>query len=348
MKKTIVALTLIAIVFSIPSYGQGGGLLKKVGSAMKDELLGTPKGSAAKQQSPEPPCACSQPVLVVDLGGKLKLDYSEIAINTTEDGSIIIQDRIGGDFYLVKGGVTTGPIKAGDKRIAGYDNSQPSTSDDWSARFSKYISKSGDKYTISFAGKNYGPYGSINQFAVSKSGEKFAAITTETVPMTETEGKQFEKAANNAKTDQEKMDLAMQYAAQMQQKMMAGGGPESMLPKLITNVPDVSYEPPVGAMLQGGWKYDDVVFNAYNKVLDVNGNTIVTLSQDFIGAEKVFISSNNQKYAAYVYGTLKFNDKTELKELFNPQLEKIEGKTYLTYMYYSPKSNGIMQCRIPF
>jgi hypothetical protein len=166
--------------------------------------------------------------------------------------------------------------------------------------------------------------------------------------MSENEGKQMEKAMNSAKTDQEKMDLAMQYAQQMQQKMMDGGGPTSMMLKLVTSVPDVSYEPQVGASMQGSWKYDEIVFSAYDKIFDIKGNQLLTLKQDFLGAEKVFLSSDNKKYCAYIYGTLKFNDNSELKELFNPQLEKIDGKTYLTYMYYSPKSNGIMQCKIPF
>jgi hypothetical protein len=29
-------------------------------------------------------------------------------------------------------------------------------------------------------------------------------------------------------------------------------------------------------------------------------------------------------------------------------LVKIDGKVFLAYMYYSPKKNSIMQCKIPF
>mgnify|MGYP001768368280 CR=1 FL=1 len=348
MKKTFVTFLMIAVFASFQSYGQGG-LLKKVGSAMKDELLGTGNSaSSSKQQTPEPACACAQPLMVVDLGGKLKLDYSEITINTAEDGSLIIQDRISGNFYLAKGGSLTGPIPAGDPRLAGFDNSMPNNSDGIAAKYNKYISKADGRYTIKFGGKNYGPYDNISQFEVTKAGNQFAALVIETVPTTEDEAKKFEKAANNAKTDQEKMDLAMQYAQQMQQKMMAGGGPESMQTKLISNVPDLTYQPQLGATLQGKYKYDEIVLMAYTKILDLKGNTLVTIKNDFVGVEKFFISSDNQKYAAYNYGELKFSDNTTLKELFNPQLEKTDGKVYLTYMYYSPKSNAIMQCKIPF
>ena len=90
------------------------------------------------------------------------------------------------------------------------------------AKYKPYITKSGDKYLITFAGKKYGPYARIDNFTVSKSKDKFAAMATETVVVTEDQGKKMEEAMKNAKSDQERMDLAMEYAQQMQQTMTAG------------------------------------------------------------------------------------------------------------------------------
>jgi hypothetical protein len=349
MRKTILSVILISMVISFPSNSQG--LLKKVANSMKDELLGTGKSGNSASQQPEPSCACSQPEMVLDLGGKLQLDYSEIAINTTEDGSLIVQDRISGNFYLVKGGVTTGPIRPGDPRVAAYENMDDGNMnpEDILIAYKNYISKSGDKYNINFGGKTYGPYSQITQFALPKSGDKFAAIVIENIVVNESEGQKMDEAINKAKTEQEKMDLAMQYAAQMQQKMIAGGGPASMLPKLVTNIPDANWDPTqVGGTIQGKWKYDDVVVSAYTKIMDLKGNTIIAIKPDHAVSGKIFISSDNTRYAAYSYGTLTFSDNTKLTDLFNPQLIKADGKFYLTYMYYSPKRNAIVQCKIAF
>jgi hypothetical protein len=348
MKKTICLLTLIALIVSFPVNGQG--LLKKVTNSMKDELLGTGKSGNSATKQPEPSSACDQAEMVLDLGGKLKLDYTEISINTRDDGSLLIQDRISGNFYIVKGGVTTGPIPAGDQRLAGFDNGDDgdNSQDAIYLRNRKYISKSGEKYTINFAGTNYGPYSQISQFTVTKSGDKFAAVIVENIVMNESEGKKMEDAINKAKTDQERMDLAMQYTQQIQQNMMAGGGPNSILPKVITNIPGATFDPLQGGTIQGNWKYDDILVSAYDKVLDMEGKNVINLKPEFLGAPKLFVNSTNSKYASYSYGTLTFSDDTSIPELMNPQLIKVEGKIFLAYMYYSPKRNAIMQCKIAY
>ena len=119
MKKSIILLITLSILYAVPANAQGG-LLKKVTGAMKDELLGTNKSGNSKNQAPEPSCACDAPEVVLDLGGKVKLNYSEIAICTKDDGSLLVQDRVTGNYYIVKGGVTQGPIQAGDARITGF------------------------------------------------------------------------------------------------------------------------------------------------------------------------------------------------------------------------------------
>ena len=66
------------------------------------------------------------------------------------------------------------------------------------------------------------------------------------------------------------------------------------------------------------------------------------------GLKDLFVNSNNTKYAFYNSGTLTFSDNTTMTDLFNPYLVKADGKVYLSYMYYSPKNNAIMQHKIPF
>jgi hypothetical protein len=212
------------------------------------------------------------------------------------------------------------------------------------------LSKSGDKYTISFGGKTYGPFALINSFVITKSKDKFAAFVTETIAASEAEGNKMEEAIKNAKTDQERMELAMQFSQQIQQKMMQGGGPQSLLPKLVTNVPGAIYDPnlQIGASLNGNMKYDDILIVANVRVTDLQGKDIITLKQEHAGTPNIFVNSDNNGYAVYSYGTIMLSNGTNLAELFNPHLIKTDGRVFLAYMYYSPKNNAIMQCKIPF
>lgn len=344
MKKSLLLLIVLSLFYAGPASSQG--LLKKVTGAMKDELLGTNK--PGKNQAPEPGCACSDAVVIMDMG-KDKLDYSEVTICSKDDGSLLFQNRMTGDYYIATGGVSKGPFRPGDPQIAGYscNNSETQTIENLLVRYKEYLSKSGDKYFITFGGKKYGPYAVINQFGVTRSKDKFAALVTETIIASEDEGKKMDQAIKNAKTDQEKMELAMQYTQQMQQKMMQGGGPESILPKLVTNIPGDLFNPATGASFNTEMKYDEILVGAYDKILDIHGNTIMQVKPGVLGG-KIFVNTQNTKYAVYSYGTLTFSDNTTMTDLFNPLLVKAEGKIYLTYMYYSPKRNAIMQCKIPF
>jgi len=354
MKRSLIFL--MAIFFLAGNSVNAQGLLKKVSKSMSDELLGkTDNKSTAPSNQPEPPSACDKAMLIMDMGGKLKLDYTELTISISDDGSILAKDLHADNYYIVENGVTTGPIKPGDKRLKGFESimSQDADTDDdsdsknnqWEGN--PYITKSGDKFQITFGGKSYGPYGMINNFKVTKSKEKFAAIVVENIVVTADQGEAMDKAIKNAKTEQEKMDLAMKYAAEMQQKMIQGGGPNSMLGKLITNIPGATLDPNYGANLNNNMKYDDILVTNLDKVQDLKGNTLITVAKEQQGAD-IFVSSDNSRYAWYSYGVLNFSDKTTIPELFNPYLVKSEGKIFLAYMYYSPKKNSIMQCKIPF
>lgn len=348
MKRSIPFIVAICILISNPVSSQG--LLKKVTKSMTNELLGRPQNNNSSQ--PEPDCECTDAELIVDMGGKIQLDYSELDIKVRDDGAILLKDKISGNFYIAKGGVTQGPIPAGDKRLVGFDVSREKGSSDfdWSAAFSQYISKTGEKYIINFAGKTYGPYAMINDFIVTKSKDKFAATVTENVTATKEDGDKMEEAINNAKTEQEKMDLAMKFSQQMSQKMMQGGGPTSILPKFITNVAGATYDPMRGQrILNAEMKYDEILLLTYPDVFDLMGNKVLSIKTEHLSSSGIFINTSNTKYAYVSYGELMFSDNSKkLNGLFNPYLMKSDGKVYLAYMYYSPKKNAIMQCKIPF
>lgn len=348
MKRSILFIVAVCILISNPVNSQG--LLKKVTKSMTNELLGKSENTNSSQ--PEPDCACTDAVLMINLGGKIQLDYSELDISVREDGAILLKDKISGNFYIAKDGVTQGPITAGDKRLVGFAASKDKGSSDfdWVAAYSQYISKSGDKYIINFAGKTYGPYALINDFIVTKSKDKFAATVTENIIGTKDDGDKMQEAIDNAKTEEEKRELAMKFTQQMSQKMMQGGGITSVLPKFITNVAGATYDPMKGQrILNGEMKYDEVLLITYPDIFDLMGNKVISVKTEHISTSGIFINTSNTKYAIYSYGELMFSDNSKkLNGLFNPYLMKTDGKVYLAYMYYSPKKNAIMQCKIPF
>lgn len=208
----------------------------------------------------------------------------------------------------------------------------------------------GEKYIIRFAGKTYGPYAVINDFAAPKSKDKFAAIVTENVAASESYSKKMEEAMKNAKSDQERMEISMKFSQQISKQMIEDGGATSLIPKLVSNVAGAKYDQMewMGGRLNGTVKYDDIVVISPNKIIDLQGRTLFSFSDYSGSSESLFLSSSNSKYAKYSYGSLVFSDNTTLADLFNPYLIKSSGKTFLTYMYYSPSKNAIMQCQIPF
>jgi hypothetical protein len=350
MKKSIVFLLAICLISEFPSNAQGG-ILKKVTNSMVNELLGTQEKTKPKEE-PEPSCSCNQAEVILDLGGKFSIDYKELNISVKDDGRILLHDRLTNKYYIVQGSVTQGPFESNDPKVAEFESvdEDDKSIDRFILRNKPYLAKSGDKLVINFDGKSYGPYAQITNFTVSKTKEKFAAVVIENMVTTEDQGKKMEAAMKNAKSDQERMDLAMQYGQQMQQKMMQGGGPTSMLPKLVTNIPNSTYDPSqsIGGTLNGNIKYDDILFVAYDKLMDLQGKTLLTVKPEVIAGGQLFVNQANNKYAVYNFGKLAFSDNTSLSDLFNPYLVKTDGKIYLAYMYYSPKKNSIMQCKVQF
>ncbi len=354
MKKSVLALAL-CLVFAIPAKPQG--VLSKVKNTVTRELSansGKDSEKSESQPAPEPSCACSDATLVIDLEF-FKIDYKEISVSMKEDGSILVKDKISRKYYIAKNGTTEGPLNEGDPRLKGFepagsDYGNETRSDDWTEKFPGFISKTAGKYTFKFNGKAYGPYAQINDFAISRSKTKFAAIVIENVLITEDQGKQMEEAIKNAKTDQERMEIAMKYSQQMQQSMLQGGGPGSIQPKLVSNITGATSDPMslMGGTLNSHIKYDDILVLTPDKIIDLQGKSVLTIDNAEGSFQNLFVNSSNSRYARYNYGTLSFSDKKVLSELFNPFLTKTGDKVYLAYMYYSPSKNSVMQCKIPF
>ena len=352
MKKSFLFLLAMCIVTGNPLEAQINRLLNKVTKSVvaDSKIPASSSQSENANKEPEPKSACENPELIVDLGGKLKLMYSELSINVRDDGAILLKDRQGSDYYIVKNGAPEGPIKAGDPRLAGFDNQEESSSskpESWANN--ENITKSGDKYTIAFGGKSYGPYAEIQQFKVTKSKDRFAAVVVQNVANSEASLKKMEEAMNNAKTDQEKLDLSMQYAQEMAQNMQKAGGMSGTMPKLITNIPGVSWDPLQSpGNLNNGIKFDEILIPSYDKIIDLKNKVLITIKPEAGASKKLFVNTPNTNYAYYNYGTLSFADGTTLPDLFNARLIKSNGAVSIAYMYYSPKSNAILQCKIPF
>ena len=355
MKKSLLVLAALSFLCTYPLEAQG--LLNKVKKAVTKEIsgvIGEDNGTDSSKPGTEPACACDDASLVLDMT-KYKITYNEFTICTKDDGSMLVFDKMGNKYYITKNGATEGPFKEGDPGIQGFcSNSNRSESnqdaDLWLKRYPGFISRSGEKYLIKFGGRNYGPYAMINDFAVSKNRDKFAAIVTENVLVTEDQGNKMEEAMKNAKTDQERMDIAMKMSQQMQNQMMQGGGPGSIQPQLVSNIPGATYDMVtwMGGTLNGSVKFNDIIVIAPDRIMDMTGKTVIKLSQNNYSTEGLFVNSSNSKYASYNYGALTFSDGTTLTEVFNPFLTDTGGKVFLAYMYYSPGKNAIMQCSIPF
>jgi len=348
MKKILFISITAFLIGSTSAYGQFGKLVNKVANSVAKELTGNT--DAKSEAAPEPECACDDAVLILDLGGKLQIDYSELSITVSDDGNILARKINSDEYYIVKNGITEGPFGSDDARLAEF--SKPEDNDDknfFLKKYKSYITRSGEKYSINFGGKAYGPYGQINNFIVTKTKDKFVAIVTENVIVTEDQGKKMDEAMKNAKTDQEKMDIAMKYNMEMQQKILQGGNPANILPKIITNIPNVTYNPmSSGGTLNNTFKYDDILVYDYQSIKDLQGKIIMTLDPANYGSSNMFVNSSNTRSASYNDGVLTFSDKTKLTQLFAPHLVKADGKIWLAYMYYSPKKNSIMQCKLPF
>ncbi len=354
MKKYFALLTILSLFCVLPAKAQVGKFLKNVTKNVQKDLLGTPKsGTSTRNNVPEPSCACDPAETIVDLG-KYNIDYTESTISILSDGSVLMGDRTNGNFYIAKNGATEGPYKKDDPRVVKFQSmvEGPDNNADFTVKYSNYITRKGDKYTIVFAGKTYGPYDVVSGFAVSKGGDMFAASVTPTLTMSEAEAKALEEKSKNAKTDEEKMQLAMEMSQAMQKKVMEGGGPNSTMPRIISNVPVVSGDnntmSALSARFYTNMKYDEILMVLGTNITDLQGKPVLDILKIKSIPDHLYLKSDNSGYATYDTGTVTFSDGKKITDLFSPHLIKVDGKIYLAYFYYSPKHNAIMQCKVPF
>lgn len=327
-------------------------ILRKVTNSVADGISGTPRESTKNNNSmPDPACACKTAELILDLGNELHLMYSEISVEPMNDGTILIKDRISQKYYVVKDGKTNGPFPEGDPHLKGYlSDGEDENINPLLIKYKDFIIPAGEKFLIKFNGKSYGPFAEIKSFVVTKSGDKFAADVIENITVTEDQGKKMEEAMKKAKSDKERMDLAMKFSQEIQQRMMAGGGPSASTPKTISNIEGVTFDPLSGGSFSGDMKFDNILVTKYDVITDLKGNKIMALKPEYAisTSARIYVNTTNTKYAVYDYGTVTFSDGTSMSDLFNVRLLKTNGTIYLAYMYYSPGKNSIMQCKIPF
>jgi hypothetical protein len=321
-------------------------------SASTGSSTNTSSGNNNSNMEPEPSCSCDQAVLVMEMG-KYQIDYTELSISVQDDGSVLVKDSQKGNYYIVKNGITEGPYKTGDPVISGFQVDKKNDNDievkDIPLIYKSFISMSGEKYLITFNGKKYGPYSQISKFVVSKTKDKFAAIVTENIILTDELRKRYEVLLNKAKTDDERMQISMKMSKEMEDRTKKYG-PQSEGPIFISNVPGAVFDKSLvySANFYNNIKYGEIVTESSTIISDLQGKKILTYDYSECSPESMFISSDNSRYACYSEGTLTLGDNTKFSELFNPYLLKMDGKPYLAYMYYSPKRNAIMQCKMPF
>lgn len=357
MKKSFI-FTLILLLFCSITYdanAQLGGLMNKAKNKLVDKALGNSNSKQDLKVADDPLCACSDATIAFKFAEGLKINYKEATFSVSDDGTLLIFDMVNRKYYTSKNGVLQGPYQADDPIVRQFDLPEEEKEmqqgiDVLLARYKEFVVPSGEKYTINFGGKTYGPFAVIQSFVLNHSKTKFAAMVASDVVMTEAQGKKMELEAKNAKTDQEKMQLAMKMSQQMQQRMMAGGGPIDVVPKLVSNIPDVKSDLALGSNITGKVKFDDIVNVAFDKITDLTGKTLITYDpqKGYASSNGFWLSSDNSRVATYNYGLLTLSDGKEFSEVFCPYIMKDAGKVYLTYMYFSPKNNAVMHCRLPF
>jgi hypothetical protein len=358
MKKSFIsAFSLAAFVaFHLNVNAQLGGLMNKVKAKMVNSAMGNTesgKDLKATQVKEDPLCACKDATVAFKFTDNLKINYKESTFSVSEDGTLLVFDKFNKKYYTSKDGILSGPYETNDPIVSQFETPDEDTKitiEVLMARYKGIIVPSGEKYAIKMGGKTYGPYAVIQSFVLNRSKNKFAAIVTADVVMTEDQGSKMEQAMKNSKSDQERMELAMKMSQQMQERMMAGGGTMDVAPKLVSNIPGAKSDMIMGNNLSGTVKFDDIVGIGYDKISDLTGKTLITFDPQKIYASKneFWLNSDNSKVASYNYGRLTISDGTEFTEVFCPYVMKADDKIYLTYMYFSPANNAIMQCRLLF
>lgn len=350
----LVVFLVFAGALNYSSRAQLGGLMNKVKNKVIDKALGKEAGSVESQNSAvgkEPACASDNAKIVFEFEKGYKVVMQEITV-CIQDGDILLFSKLENKYFIKKKNSDSpeGPYETGAPEVIRFscNGSSEDGNKDWPALYPDLIFRAGDKFEIRFGGETYGPYAVIQNFVVSSLKTKFVAQVIPDIMFTEKEGAQMEKEAGNAQTMEQQMEMARKVQEKVMNKM-SGGNPMDFSMKMVSNVPGVSENLGMTAMLSSGIKYDEIVWIGFDNIMDLSGKTIFTFNRqnvDIMGG--IWLSSDNSRYASYSNGLLKFSDGQECSEVFSPYLYKENGNVILNYHYFSPKNNAIMQVSVPF
>ena len=348
----------VSLSLSNNAEAQLGKMLNKLKNKAIDSALGKPDSVATKNKGEtarDPQSACKDALLILKLEDDFKIDYKEVTFSVLDDGTILIFDFKNEVYFTVKDGVRSGPYQKDSPQVKQFEIKPDDESRENDAKYlvnhyKGVIIPSDEKYSIIFNGKTYGPYAMISKFVQNQSKTKFVALVTKDAMMSAKQIEVLNVKEKNAKTEQEKMQLAMEMSELMQQNMSKVKGNMEVSPKYVSNVPVIKDETGLGYMLSNKTKYDDIIFLGPDKIMDLTGKTIKLIdpTKNQSSNSGFWLSSDNSKIASFDSGTLTLNDGSTLNEVFCPYLTKTDGKVYLSYMYFSPVNKAIMQCKIPF
>lgn len=358
MKKAAVFMTLTLFLTGLgtATHAQLGGLMNKVKSKIVEKALGIEgeedqgsPGAAGKGTS----CASESDQVVFEFGKNIKLAANEVTVQIN-DGNILLYDKLQGKYYIKKsgGGAPEGPYKGDHPAVKNF-GALPSGGgwgeEELLAVYPEYISRKGDKYTLSFGGKSYGSFAGIHNFVVNDSRTGFAAMVVHDSYDGDSGMEEIAKKMENAKTDQERMQIAMAHQAIIAEKAQEISSLD-MMPRLVTNLAGAREEIPMGGELSSTVKKGEIVWVTPNAVVDMTGRKLFELANltSFYDIYNFWISDDNKQYASYDNGLLKFSDGRECSEVFSPFRDVVDGKPVIGFFYFSSAKNAIMSSSHPF
>jgi len=352
MKRIATAILVSGMVaaFVLPAPAQLGGLMNKVKNKIVDKALGidSSSGEAAGQ---DPDCATPDALKVFEFDKGFKVARNELSA-WVHNGDILLLSRDTGKYFIKRknAGSPEGPYNEDDPAVVKFKRTGDAVEGEGLiAMYPEYLQKTGDKVTIRLGGKIYGPYAEVVSFVVNDSGTRFAATISMDKPGMSNDMEKIGKLMENAKTDQERMQIAMQYQQTIMDESLKISQMD-VLPKLVTNVEGAGTEVQPGAYLSSTVRYDDIVWVELNRITDLAGTSLFEWDPYKMSVEgdKIWLSSDNRHYAAYSDGVLTIDGTRRLNQLFSPYRTRDANGEFLHYLYFSPVNNAIMQASIPF
>ncbi len=107
MKKLIISALILSafIAINFNANAQLGGLMKKVKSKIVDKTLGNSdtgmdvKGTSVKD---DPLCDCKDATIAFKFTEGLKINYKEATFSVSEDGTLLVFDKVIKKYYTAK------------------------------------------------------------------------------------------------------------------------------------------------------------------------------------------------------------------------------------------------------